>query len=441
MHIENDAFLALLEGNDDVVDLGKIREHLLDCAECRERYKDLQTWNALISNRGLWTLPPLRARTFEPLGIMALSARAANEDAEADRLVAPLPADGVATWARACAAPVDRTAGLVRRLVREARTRHERVPLDAMTILDLATEVAEGLVPRAFDLEGDLWKERGNALRHLGRYPEALRALDKAERAYGQLTAAAFDRAFVLWARATVYWAMKRFDDARALASRAEETFRDYGDDVNVARVQLLVGGIHFDEGDIAGARAVFEGVRGAVEQFEDEETLARLFSNLCTCDVRLGEVARGRAYGARAAALFARLGMESEALRLFWSLAEALAATGAEGSTLGELQETAARFERLGMLGVAADVSLDALQFLLADGKYEEAARLAASLAARFRSENDAVDAAHAFAYFQEAATKLRATPALVDYVRFYLDARAGGEDVSFAPSDGLPN
>jgi tetratricopeptide (TPR) repeat protein len=361
-----------------------------------------------------------------------------------DDLKMPLEAGFVAdvgTWARAFAAPEERTTGLVRRLIHEARARHERVPLDALTMLDLAVEITESLVPRGLHMEGELWKERGNALRHLGRYPEALRALDRADRAYGQVPATTFERAFVLWARATVYWAMKRFDDARALASRAEETFREYGDDVDAARVQILEGGIRFDEGDIAGARAVFDGALPIIEQFEDEETLARLLANLCTCDVRLGDIARGRTYGAHAAALFAKLGMDTEALRLFWSVAEALAVTGANDGALGQLQQTAARFERLGMLGVAADVSLDTVRFLLADGKYEEAARLAASLAARFRSENDAVDTAHAFAYFQEAATKPRATPALVDYVRFYLDARAGGEDVSFAPSDGLPN
>lgn len=441
MHYQDDDFLALLDENDDAVDLGKVREHLVDCAECRTRFEGLKAWNALLSNRTIWTLPPLRAQTIEPLGIMALSARAGEEDDAADQLITHLPADDVAMWAGACAAPGERTAGLVRRLIREARARYERVPLDALTILDLAVEIAEALIPRAFHLEGELWKERGNALRHLGRYPEALRALDRADHAYGLRPATTFERAFVLWARATVYWAMKRFDDARALASRAEETFREYGDDVDAARVQLLEGGIRFDEGDIAGARAVFEGVRPIIEQFEDEETLARLLANLCTCDVRLGAVSRGRAYGAHAAALFAELGMETEALRLFWSIAEALAETGAEGGALGQLQETATRFERLGMSGVAADVSLDTLRFLLAAGKYEEAARLAASLVARFRDENVAVDAAHAFAYFQEAAAALRATPALVDYVRFYLTARASGEDVPFAPNDGLPN
>jgi len=440
MHIPTDDFYAFLDDDDDLIDFGSVHEHLLECAECRARFEELKVWHVLLSTRTSWALPSLR-QTVEPLGIMALSARAAEEDAAADRLVARLSADDVGTWARACAEPEERTAGLVRRLIREARDRYERVPLDAMTILDLAVEISEALLPRAFHLEGELWKERGNALRHLGRYPDALRALDKADHAYGLRPATTFERAFVLWARATVYWAMKRFDDARALASRAEETFLEYGDDVDAARVQLLEGGIRFDEGDIAGARAVFDGARPIIEQFEDEETLARLLANLCTCDVRLGDVARGRAYGAQAAALFAKLGMDTEALRLFWSVAEALVATGANDEVLGQLQETAARFERLGMLGVAADVSLDTLRFLLADGKHEEAARLAASLAARFRNENDDVGAAHAFAYFQEAALALRATPALVDYVRFYLTARADGEDVSFAPSDGLSN
>jgi tetratricopeptide (TPR) repeat protein len=441
MHFRTDQLLAFLGENGNAVDLAKVREHLPLCDDCRAQFEELQAWYVNLSDRTLWAVRPLQTEPVELLGIVALSARAAAEDAAADDLVATLPADRVEAWKAACAAPAHRTAGLVRRLIREARARYARVPVDALTILDVAVEIAESLTPRTLHLEGELWKERGNAFRHLGHYPEALRALDKAERAYGKVPVAEFDRAFVLWARATVYWAMKHFDDARALASRAEETFREYHDEVHAAQVQLLEGGVRFDEGDIAGARTVFESVRPAVEQFEDEETLARLFANLCTCDIRLGNLSRGRVCGVRAAALFARLGMDTEALRLFWSVAEAMAAASNRDVALAQLRDTAAQFESIGMLGVAADVSLDTLRMLLDDGKYEEAARLSALLAARFRQENVAIDAAHAFAYFQEAAAALEATPALVDYLRYYLTARADGEDVRFAPTDGLPN
>jgi tetratricopeptide (TPR) repeat protein len=441
MHFRTDELLAFLGDDGNLVDLAKVREHLPLCDDCRAQFEELETWYVYLSDRTLWPVRPRQTETVEPLGIIALSARAAAEDAAADSLIATLPADRVETWKAACGAPAYRTAGLVRRLIREARARYARVPVDALTILDIALEIAESLAPRTLHLEGELWKERGNALRHLGRYPEALRALDKAERAYGKVPVAEFDRAFVLWARATVLWAMKRFDDARALASRAEETFREYHDEIHAAKVQLLEGGIRFDEGDIVGARTVFEAVRPDIEQFEDEETLARLFANLCTCDIRLGNRSRGRAYGARAAALFAHLGMDTEALRLFWSVAEAMAAVDNRDSALAQLRATAAQFASVGMLGVAADVSLDTLRLLLDDGKYEEAARLAALLAARFRQENVAIDTAHAFAYFQEAAAALQATPALVDYLRYYLTARADGQDVRFAPTDGLPN
>jgi tetratricopeptide (TPR) repeat protein len=441
MHFSRDELLAFLDDNGDIVVLSEVRDHLRICEGCRAQFEDLERWQTLLSSRKLWALMPLRTDDVGPFQISELGARAEREDEDADRFVLTLPADRVGTWKTACAAREHRTAGLARCLVRAARSRYARTPLDAMTILDIALEIAEALVPRALYLEGELWKERGNTLRHLGRYPEALRALDKAESAYGHVPVAEFDRAFVLWARATVYWAMKRFDDARALASRAEETFREYHDDVHAAQVQLLEGGIRFDEGDVAGARTVFEAARPAVEQFEDEETLARLFANLCTCDVRLGNVATGRAYGARAAAMFARLGMDTEALRLFWSLAEALATDIDRDRAVDQLRDTAARFEGLGMLGIAADVSLDTLRFLLDEGKYEESARLAALLSARFRQENVAIDAANAFAYFQEAAAALRATPTLVDYLRSYLTARAGGEDVRFAPGDGLTN
>ena len=216
---------------------------------------------------------------------------------------------------------------------------------------------------------------------------------------------------------------------------------REYHDEIHAAQVQLLEGGVRFDEGDIVGARAVFETVLPAIERFEDEETLARLFANLCTCEIRLGDVSHARAHGVRAAALFACLRMDTEALRLFWSVAEAMAEASNRDVALEQLRETAAQFASVGMLGVAADVSLDTLRLLLDDGRYDEAARLAALLAARFRQEEVAIDAAHAFAYFQEAAAAQQATPALVDYLRHYLTARAEGDNVRFEPTGRLPN
>jgi len=438
MHFRTDELLAFLGDDGNLVDLAEVRKHLPLCDDCRARFEELKAWHASLSDRTLWAL---RTDAVEPHGIVVLSARAAAEDAAADDFIATLPAERVDTWKATCAAPEHRTAGLVRKLIREARARYARIPTDSLTILDVALEIAESLTPRTLHLEGELWKERGNALRHLGRYREALRALDKAESAYGKVPVAEFDRAFVIWARATVYWAMKRFDDARALASRAEETFREYHDEIHAAQVQLLEGGVRFDEGDIVGARAVFETVLPAIERFEDEETLARLFANLCTCEIRLGDVSHARAHGVRAAALFACLRMDTEALRLFWSVAEAMAEASNRDVALEQLRETAAQFASVGMLGVAADVSLDTLRLLLDDGRYDEAARLAALLAARFRQEEVAIDAAHAFAYFQEAAAAQQATPALVDYLRHYLTARAEGDNVRFEPTGRLPN
>src|SRR6185436_20707006 len=160
-----------------------------------------------------------------PEAVRALEALLAAEDAEAERLLRPLlGSPAIFRRAGITALPFMRTAGIVRTLCAEARQLRERQPMHALLVADAAIAIADQLsasrYPAALldELRGNGWYERANVLRYLGRYPEALDALDVSARAFGRSPVSAFTGAIVDYLRSVIYVELDRSDDARRLA-------------------------------------------------------------------------------------------------------------------------------------------------------------------------------------------------------------------------------
>ena len=150
-----------------------------------------------------------------------------------------------------------------------------------------------------------------------------------------------------------------------------------------------------------------------------DRETLARVWSNLASCDIRLGAIASAQEYAAKASALFDVLDMEGEAVRLLWSLGESLIARGRIDDALRYVNGAAERFEKLGMIGNAISARCDTLGALLDRGDLQAAADIAARAANDFIRVGADADAAHALDYLRRATSAARATRPLVEQVR----------------------
>ena len=72
--------------------------------------------------------------------------------------------------------------------------------------------------PLIDEMRGDSWHERANVLRYLGRHPEALDALDIAERAYAASHVAVYWTAIVEYSRAVIFLETGKLEDAVRLA-------------------------------------------------------------------------------------------------------------------------------------------------------------------------------------------------------------------------------
>lgn len=388
-------------------------DHLKACADCRRTAEDWKLFIDLLRLPGVWRANdiPAPARTQAELV------------AEIERM----PSD---EYTQLASLPF--SIELVRATLEVAHDRLRRSPREALKLTEALTNVVASADVELSEVAGDIAKERANALRRLTRYAEALEALDEAEEEYRKLPAPFVEIAFVEQGRATVFFALKRFGEARQKAAAARTTFLEFGETVNAAEVRLLEGGITFDEGDTEGARSLFDEARVEFEKHGETPALALAYQNLCTCDLRLGAAKDARDFHTRAIPLLRRFGMEAEAVRLSWSVWEALAAKGDRETALPYIREAAAAFSALGMDGDAAEVGLDILEQLVALERYEEAIPLARDIATICQRTGVTPDVANALAYLEEAVRATHATAEFVKRTKTFVEARLRGASVS---------
>ncbi|MCU1347252.1 MAG: hypothetical protein JWO56_282, partial [Acidobacteria bacterium] len=321
-HPPDDVLFDYLDSDEEAP---TVREHLAGCTRCQETLVELARFAAALREPAVWELTS-EAPLTDVGPFVELARRIAEEDRAAAEFIRRFRPLDFETWeVRLRAAPESWSPGLVRGLLGIAREQHNASPRNALVVLDCAMFVLRSSTPRALRLEGDVWKERGNALRLLGEYAGALAALDTAELCYRTFPAPAFDCASVDWGRASVNFALKQFRTARRYAAAAAEVFEAHGDRERLSQLRILEGSILFDEGNVRAAADTFGAVVSALSDGSDDETLARALANLSGCEIRSGAVRAACELGRLAASLYGRLNMPAEAVRLYWSLADAM--------------------------------------------------------------------------------------------------------------------
>lgn len=372
-----------------------------------------------------------------------------REDAEAQRLLDPL-LFSPATFRRAgvAAQPAMRTAGVVRRLCAESRQLRERQPMHALVVADAAIAIADQLEPRRYpealihELRGDGWYERANVLRYLGRYPEALDALDVAARAFARSPVPAYSGAVVDYLRAVLFVELDRFEEARRLARQCARMFRQFGERERFVHARIVEASVLFHENHHRESRALFVSVLEEAQRLGKPETMARLFANVANCEVRLGELDSAERYFARALSLYEAVGLETGKIRTRWNLGSLRIAAGDIEEGLVRLREARREFEQIGAHTDAALVTLEIVEALLATGERRDAlaaADLCAGLADSFAAVGMTGNALTAVAFLRLAFTTGQATPELVRHIRRYIETRPDQEGRPFIPPPAI--
>jgi tetratricopeptide (TPR) repeat protein len=417
--------------------------HLGDCPDCAALLRLIETVDAGLADRETWELSEA-TRSLGSLDqtLHDLVSRIADEDEEAERLLEPLLANPVALARMNLAEkPKYRTGGVVRHLIAAATANLEREPLEALSFADAAIEVAETLPDDTytsyaiFDLRGTAWKERANALRLLGKYEDALVALDRATDAFRQAPLAPIGPASVKFIRATVLYERGELEDAFRLAEESAAEFSHFGDIDRVMRARQLQANIRFHQGDIPAARKVYEEILRYGQKEKDLTWIARAARLLGRCALDLGDLDAARRHFEEAIVAFNRLGLTIEVLRSEWGPALVALAEGKSREAVKRLRDLQKRFLEHSLLLDSALVALDSMDGLYALGETREIARVAAELTDTFTRAGMLTSALTAFAYLRESAAEQKISPRKIDHVRRFIRRIEREPTLLFAP------
>ncbi|HEX3583433.1 MAG TPA: hypothetical protein VH087_16805 [Thermoanaerobaculia bacterium] len=400
-----------------------------------EALRDPQTWEAV---------DLLRSRPARIREALMLKARIDAEDAAAARLLSPLLRSPLRFRNAAIARnPKAQTAGVVRYLCAAAHERHEKRPEFSLELTLCAYDVALTLGPASspsqrFCMALSL-RERANALRYLGRFTEALEALDAAEKLFDETPAAdPHDIAIVQLIRATVLVESEHLEDARLLSRKAASVFSQYGDRPReLVALHVEATSLHYG-GKNDKAATAYERLAAKARVDGDRNLLARALNGAGSAYLDLDKLDEAESSLIDALVIFDELNLATERVRVAWSLALILVRRGDLDGGAIRLDAVRTDLERLGVVNDHALATLDWAFARLAMGQPSGVAAACRRIAVRFESEGMMKSARIALAHLHEALAAGRATPTLVSEIREYLEHLPAHPDAPFIFSAG---
>ncbi|MEK6374102.1 MAG: hypothetical protein AABO58_15550 [Acidobacteriota bacterium] len=428
-HLTDPQLQAFLSG----AGTADMQEHLAQCAGCREDLEAARELDTAFRDADTWQAAETLVERPPRLGeALARKAAIERENADAARRLDPLLTSPLRFEdANIAETPRFRTAGVARMLLSKAAELHDRWPKFSAELADTAYKIALALEDVRLSLKRLLvavaLRERANAFRYLGKFGEALKDLDDAEKLFSAPADAAtapLDLAIVAYIRSVVFI---QYDEttpkALDLARRAAEVFREYGDDVRELKTRLIeAGALHYLRRP-AEALAVFDDLLAAARRLDQKTILAYVLQNSAIACTELGRLEDAEFRFAEAVAIYDELGVTTEKVRIAWALASLPMARGELRTAEAAL--AAARDELL-ELGSKHDHALATLEWAevrLALDQPEGVAEACRSIMVEFESEGMMRNARLALAYLHEALAKKNATPELVRKVRDYLE------------------
>lgn len=371
--------------------------------------------------QGTQALPPSMQE------MTALSQRLASEDREAAELLESLANTPAAWWRTAVLkSPNARTAGAVRQLLERMRTVIRKSPPQALEITSLAVDLANdlGLTDYPCDfvisLRSDAWRDHAYVLQFLGRFPEALAAIDEAERMVRELVVPDYGLARIKLVRANILTWTDKLPEAIALADEAAKIFLDFGDRVKYATARMTQAVTLHEHGSIREALHIWEEIKN--EESLDELTRVLIIYDLGLAHRELGNITTAIEHITLAIAEYEVLGMDVEATRGRWQLATTLVSAGKFNAALSLFERAWKEFESLDMEADAALVALELAEALLVIGKPERVPQICRTLLDRFTRAGMTSRAITALSYLREVVAIGKAQPPVVRQVREFL-------------------
>lgn len=320
------------------------------------------------------------------------------------------------------------TLGGLRALLKELPGIRRNNPAGALRLSETALLVSEGVDRRLYPpiaiahLRGVLWKEQAATLRVLGRFSEALTALDHAE---DQLSGATtdYELAGVWYVRAATLREIDELDTAAFWLAEAMEVYRRFGDTRKQHRAEYLNAAILYRQGSYAAARSLFHDLLSRVQRDSDTQTEAMILNALGQCAIDLQDFVNAEELLQQALTSYQRAGLELDTLRVRWGLARLHVSMGSFIKGIADLRRVQADYRTRQLPDETNLIGLDLADALLALDRREEAAKVCEEVMAGLRSTGSAPNILRAVEYLREATQKQNATRALISQVRSFIE------------------
>jgi tetratricopeptide (TPR) repeat protein len=426
-----------------VDDAEGVATHVRGCDGCRARVETIVELDAAMRQEETWTqAETLRTRSAGLETALALKARMDAEDRAAERLVAPLlVAKTKFRDAKLAENPKARHAAAVRYLCAAAHDLHEKRPQFSLLIARTAYAIAFTLengpeTSRRWCMALSL-REGANAFRYLGRFAEALKALNDAEPLFDESPGSdPHDIAIVWLIRATVLMELGQLEEARNLSRRTARVFRDYGDSFRELGALLVEASCLYFSGNNADAALAYEAVAARARADANRSVLACAVNDAANAYLNLGDFEKAERSYTEALVLFDELGLATEKVRVEWSLALVLVRRGNLVKGAESLEAACGELQRLRLLNDHGLATLDWAAARLALGESAGVAEACKTIVVHFESQGMMKNARLALAYVHEALARRTATPELLRQVRTYLQHLPMRPDVVFVPT-----
>jgi tetratricopeptide (TPR) repeat protein len=414
---------------DSVIDREAVAAHVADCEICQEAVAAFRKLDGALRHAETWeNLAALQFPGDRLAQFQEVRRRVQAEDEEASRILKPLLNSPLRFRnAKLEGKPRCHTEGMVRMLCAAANERHESRPTFSLELTVTACTIAKAL-PRTDEAARRLsmamaLRERANALRYLGKFNDALRALEYAERFFDTSPGADdFDLAIVWYIRATVFMKSDRLPEGTVLAREAARVFHEYGDEdreltsVNVGACCLLLSGYAQE------AAVAFAQVSDLARERGNPRVLAGALQNRAAALVDLRQLDLAERLYSEALVLYDELGVSTEKARTMWALGSVVVARGHLEEGALSLDASRKELAQLGLTNDAAQAALEWAEVRLALNRPEGVAAACRKIVVVFNSEGMQHHAKEALAALHEALRAGKATPDFVRSVRVYL-------------------
>ena len=339
-----------------------------------------------------------------------------------------------AEWPQLAARDELQNEAAVDALCQEAAWRAQRVPLESLAIAALATAIADSL--GSTELRAEAWKNRGLALRELGRYAEALPAFDRAEEILEPFDTVDHTRAVVRFARALTLLEMGRLEEAVAILAACRRVFEQHADSRNQLLTGIAEGALLWRLSKYREAWETWTALLPVARRLEDGQALLSLQNNVGFASIEIGDFDAAEESLQQAVALAAQLGQPLLGTRSQLARGRLMVRRGDAERGLAHLHSVRDEFLTRNLVEEAGVCGLEIVEAHLWRGALIEAEAFARQIVREFTAAQLNKRAITALRYLSEAIAARKASAATVEQVRDFILALRKDPESEFLAS-----